>query len=67
VVGENPPVSRGFDGGLKVLPSELLRGPSQVSSVLVQFIVRHLLLVDCSNLLYVFWVEIRELYGRSGL
>ena len=67
MVGGNPLVPQDFDGGLQVLPSELLRGPSQVSSVLVQVIVRHLLLVGCSDLPYVFCVEIRELYSRSDL
>jgi hypothetical protein len=67
MVGENPLVPQDFDGGLQVLPSVLLRGPPQVSSVLVQVVVCHLLLVDCSDLLYVFWVKVRELHGRSGL
>jgi hypothetical protein len=50
-----------------VLPSEAFRGPSKDSSVLVQLIVRHLLLVNCSDLFYVCWVEIRELCDGSGL
>ena len=53
-------------GGLQVFPPILLKGPTHDRSVLVEGIIRHLLLVDGSDLLYIFRIEIRELGDRSG-
>ena len=65
--GGEPLFPQDIDSELEVLPPEAFRGPSEDSSVLVQLIVRHLLLVDCSDLFYVCWVEIRELCDGSDL
>ena len=58
---------KSFSCGLQVFPPILFQGPPHNSSILIQGTAGHLLLVDSSDLFYIFWIQVRELCDQSGL